>query len=193
MDLLSTLAMHYPDVQVTCIGDSSVYANFTHEAGGPLPSEEELQSHFLEDLKAEQIDELSKACQAEIRRGFTSSALGALAVYDSAEVDQLNLIGTVAATAPTPTAPSGYSVPYAVRKIADGVIQPKTYEVHSYGQFRMVLTDGVTYKLTRLLKFNDKRAYLLNNVALTPEDIEAVTWESVEPAPPPAAAPAPTP
>ena len=169
----------FPNVKVHCKGNETVYTDIIWEDGDSIPSQADLDNAYLVNLKIELINSLSDSCQQDIVSGFTSTALGSINVYDSAEVDQLNLIGTTTATAPTPDYPSGASSPYAVRPMINGVIQPKVYLTHTYANFRKVLYDGSIFKLTRLQKFNNKRAYILNNV-LTEAQVLAITWNSTE-------------
>jgi hypothetical protein len=176
MNYLDCISANYPTVMVDCYGDTFNYNDLNWLGGDPLPLQADLDAIIFMQLVNDKLSELSAACQADIMAGFVSSALGSPNMYDSTEVDQLNLIGAVSATAPTPSAPSGYSNVYAVRPVVNGVIQPKTYIVHSYGQFRQVLADGSAYKSTKLLAFNTKRNYLLT--LTTVADVDAVTWLS---------------
>lgn len=179
MDFIRSLGISYPNVAAVCFGDPTVYANIQWEGEGPFPTEEEMKAEFLLRLKETKVAELSLACQDEIIGGFQSSALGEPAIYDSEQVDQLNLIGAATATGPITGMPDGFQGPYAVRQIVNGVVQPKQYLMHSYSQLREVLLDGFNFKLVRLQKFNNKRDYV-NNVSVTVSDVNAVTWNSVE-------------
>jgi len=176
MNYLDCISENYPTVLVECFDDGFNYETLNWVGGDPLPSKVDLDAIIFKRIVNDKLAELSANCQSDIMAGFISNALGYPCMYGSTEVDQLNLIGAVSATAPTPTAPSGYSNVYAVRPIIDGIVQPKTYIVHSYGQFRQVLADGSAYKSTKLLAFNTKRTYLSS--LTTAEDVNAVTWLS---------------
>lgn len=184
MNYMDCLGGSFPDVKAICFGDPFNYNDIQWEGGDPLPLKEVLDECVLHDTKDAKVKELSLACEKEIIGGFESSALGSPAIYDSERVDQLNLIGAATATGPVPGVPEGFQGPYAVRPVIDGVIQPKQYIMHSYGQLRTVLLDGFNFKLARLQKFNDKRDFI-NNVAVTLADVDAVTWDSVETPPAP--------
>jgi hypothetical protein len=182
IDYMAILGTYYPGVKALCFGDVHVYENIQPEDGSVLPSKVELDAKVVEHAKLQRIQELSDACGAEIVGGFVSDALGEEYVYDAYEVDQINLIGATTGAAPTPAMPSGYVVPYAVRPLGQLGPLPKTYKPHTYAQLREVIADGVTFKLARLTKFNDKRNYITLHCT-TLEEVDAVTWTSVEPTP----------
>ena len=177
IDYVSCLSTAFPSVIVACVGDPMVYENLVWEGGDKLPSKEVLDVAILQQMRDKKIAEMSQACETEITGGFISEALGTPGVYDSEQVDQLNIIGTTTACAPSIEAPEGYPYPYAVREIIDGVVQPKKYVVHTYAQLRRVLFDGAQFKIVRLQKFNMKRDWITNNT-VTADDINAITWES---------------
>lgn len=177
MDYLECISTFFPNVFVECSGDSSLYENIIWVSGSPLPTKAILDDLIYKQAKLDKITELSNACQLDIIGGFTSNALGALNKYDSTEVDQLNLIGAVTATSPTPTDLGGYNSVYACRPIINGVEQSKQYLLHSHFQLRQVLADGAAYKLNELLNFNNKRTAVNN--ATTIAEINAITWSSV--------------
>jgi hypothetical protein len=180
VDYMAVLGEVYPHIEAVCFGDPFVYENIQAEGGSVLPPKDEMDVAVLERIKTLKVAELSEACRNEIISGFTSNALGQDGLYDSYEVDQLNLVGSVSAISPSPNAPNGSAMPYAVRPIVDGVVQPKVYTVHTYAQLRQVMQDGTVFKLTKLQKFNAKRDYVNFNCS-THEQVDAVTWESVEP------------
>jgi hypothetical protein len=177
---MECLGMSFPNVFVICFGNPEVYEDIVWEQGDPLPSKAVLDAQILTNLKTKKIIELSKACESSIIGGFRSSALGIEAIYDSELVDQLNLIGAASAVSPMEGFPDGSSGPYAIRPVINDVIQHKRYEMHTYTQLRNVLLDGYYYKLSCLQKFNDKRDYV-NDVATTFEEVNQITWQSIEP------------
>ncbi len=179
LDYVTAISTFYPDAEVVCIGDPHVYENITWEAGAVLPTKEVLDQTIFNKAIEDQVQALSDACQVQITSGFESSALGYTCIYDSEEVDQLNLIGSVSTISPTPDSPAGYTTPYAVRPVVNGVPQAKEYTVHTYAQLRQVMTDGAQFKLQCLIKFNTKR-YIVQNMCSTIEQILAITWDSIE-------------
>ena len=178
--LLETLSKGWPNVQVSCYGNPDHYEDLVWSAGDAIPPEADIRARAVEFAKLEQIEFLSNECQKDITSGFESSTLGTPHIYDSEEVDQLNLIGAYTTVLGIPSEdPEGYSIPYACRPIIDGVIQPKVYKPHSRNAFARAMVDGSQVKLAKLQKFNYKRNWINNN-AVTVEDIHAVTWASVE-------------
>lgn len=176
-DYVVCISEFYPDLQVSCFGDPTVYENIQVEAGGVLPSQAELDACALTRAKRIRIEDLSEECRANIESGVVSSALGTPHMYDSEQVDQLNATGTTLSISPYSASPDGGSSEYAVRPIVDGVTQAKVYVSHTYLQMRQVMADGVAFKLALLQNFNNKRDYI-NNVAASIADVEAVTWSS---------------
>lgn len=183
MDYLEAIAAFHPDAQVVCIGDPTVYENIVWEQGEPVPTQAVLDATILAQAKTDKIQALSDACQGIITSGFQSSALGYPCIYDSQDVDQINIIGSVTAISPTPDSPAGYSMYYANRPIVNGVTQPKVYTIHTYAQLRQAMTDGAQYKLSCLIKFNTKRDFV-NTYCSTFAEIIAVTWDSTDTPPP---------
>lgn len=106
---------------------------------------------------------LERACAAEIVAGFESTALGSVHRYDSAETDQLNLIGA---------AQLGVALQYRCTEVATSGI--KQHRLHTHAQIAQVLADGATIKMTLLQTLAAKRAQV--EAAQTIEDIEAITW-----------------
>ena len=133
--------------------------------------EADLNAKILDMCKAEKIEELSNACELAITAGFQSSALGDAHIYDSEAVDQINLIGAVAATEPTPASPDGYNIYYACRNVSDGT---KEYHEHTHAQLRQVLADGAQVKLGNLQTFFVKKMAVLACTTLA--EVEAITW-----------------
>jgi len=176
------IGKYFPTVFVHCTGTAingtmlEKYESLIHDGGDYIPSKAVLDDFIFEDLKITAIDNLSTICQDAIRGGFFSSALGSRHIYDSDEVDQLNLIGATTSTLPTPTEPDGGLMYYAVREVIDNITQPKDYKPHTHTQFRQVMADGAAYKLALLMNFNYKRYFISN--ATTPEEVLAITWSS---------------
>jgi len=176
MNYLDCISENFPTVIFVCNGDPHNYDDVEWLGGDELPPKEILDSLIFAKFKNDKIAELSKACNQVIISGFTSNALGYDCIYDSEEVDQLNITGVLTMISPTPDNQMGYSAPYAVRPIVDGVVTPKVYLTHSYFQLRKALTDGGTFKLVMLQKFNDKRD--LVSVADTIDKINNITLMS---------------
>lgn len=103
----------------------------------------------LPSYMLKRITEMSEACRADIVGGFESAALGVSHYYDSDEVDQLNLIGAVAA---------GDTMEYGCHEVLGG---PKVYKSHTHAQLQQVIRDGRNIKLAKLQAFNTKKAQAL--------------------------------
>jgi hypothetical protein len=178
---MEIITANYPGIIITCIGDPTIYENITLVEGVAIPPKADLDALDFQRIISLQIAAMSQACQQQIISGFTCDVFGnGPYEYDSEDVDQINLLGSVAIAQPTPSNPAGMSVQYAARRYIDGVPeQPKQYYLHTYEQIRGVMVNGGLWKLGLLLKFNTKRVYLL---ACTDEATAlAVTWDSVEP------------
>lgn len=173
-NLLDAIGEFYPELQVSCFGDPDNYGDLVSEDSQSLPSESELRGRILQGRKTAKIAELSALCARYIMDGFVSTALGSPHKYDAEDVDQINILGALAATGPRPDYPDGSSMPYAVRPVVDGVYQPKLYTLHTHAQLKQVVADGAAYKLTCLQHFNELR----NDVAAatTLQEIDAVVW-----------------
>jgi hypothetical protein len=174
MSLIALLGKHYPGVKAHCIGDDGIYSNITWDGGDPLPPEQELLDLILLETKSKKINEHSNYCAQLILSGFTSNALGSPHGYDSEDVDQINILGALAASGPRPSHPDGVSLPYAARPIVDGVYMPKIYIAHTHEQLKQVVVDGAAYKLGCLQHFNELRDDV--NAAATLQEVEAVVW-----------------
>lgn len=174
---IQIIGLLYPNVQCTSINDGSIYSDLIWISGDLIPAQATLDAAIFTNLQNDTISSLSDACQFDIISGFTSSALGSPYRYDSGDVDQINLLGTVAKTSPTTANPDGTSFYYAVRPIVNGIIQPKQYIPHTYSQLRQVLDDGANYKLSELITFNTKRNYVYSLTTI--EALKLVTWDSV--------------
>lgn len=173
--LIEVLADEYPGVEVVCYGNPDNYSDLIWQAGPPVPAEAELLQAQLTRIKKVKVRELSDACAEDIMSGFVSIALGSEHLYDSEDVDQINLIGaTMMLNATSDTNGVEPSTPYAVRSIVDGVTQPKQYLLHTRSQLQAVVIAGSAVKLYKLQKFNNKRDYI--NAALLISDVTAVNW-----------------
>lgn len=163
---IEAISAFYPNYQVSAI--SNEYADINWGTNAPI-LQSVLDSKILEITKNKKIQELSDKCEAAIIAGFESSAVGEPHVYDSEAVDQINLIGAVASTAPTPAEPMGYPIYYACRDVTTGA---KEYHEHTHFQLRQVLADGAQVKLTHLQAFHMKRMMVM--AATTLEQIAAI-------------------
>lgn len=171
MDYVTLIGIEYPDIEVHVIGDANNYDNITW-----LNPEQQIPKNILDEkriarLKKDKINDLSNKCEQAIIGGFISNALGIDHLYDSEEVDQINLIGAVASTGPIPANPNGYSIYYACRDVNTGI---KSYLEHSYLQLRQVMDDGAQFKLGHLQRFHALRTQVQE--AITEEQINAINW-----------------
>lgn len=166
---LDVISNYYPTIQVSATGPN--YEDITWSHGGPI-AKNELEDKMIDLAKDKKVEELSYACERAIIGGFLSSALGSSHVYDSEEVDQINLLGAVAAASPTPDQPQGFSIYYACRDVQTGI---KSYAEHSYVQLRTVLNDGSLFKLYHLQTFHTKRVQVW--ACQTLEEIDLISWD----------------
>lgn len=119
----------------------------------------------LTELKEQKINMVNTNCKKEIVSGFTSSALGTEHVYQSEEVDQLNLIGAVMANV------DDYFK--CGVKDANGDVT-WTYELHTVAQLQQVLQDGKSIKLALLQKAGTLKEQV--RAATTKADVDAIVW-----------------
>ena len=175
LDYVTCIGEYFPNVCVVCLGDPNTYTDITWISGDPLPSQAELDLKIFEQVRDDKVAAMSKACQEEIIHGFRSSALGYECIYDSEEVDQINITGVFTMISPTIEHPNGTESIYAVRPVIGGVVQPKVYVNHTFPQLRAALVDGGNFKLELLQRFNDKRDII--NSLTTIAEIDAITWE----------------
>lgn len=171
MDYITLIGIEYPNIEVTATEDPEIYENVIWLNPLDTISKVDLDARKLLVLKREKTISLSEDCKQIIISGFTSSALGSSMLYDSEEVDQLNLIGTVSTTAPTPAAASGYDSLYACRDVGTGI---KEYRLHTHYQLRQVMSDGAIFKMQQLQKFHLLRIQVES--ATTEEEINGIKW-----------------
>lgn len=104
-------------------------------------SEEEMVADgtlALSSIQERVANSINALCAEKIISGFESSALGEAHIYDSEDVDQINLIGSVAA---------GGTVYYKCQRKSDGV---KDFLPHTNTQIKKVLNDGSLRKVALL-------------------------------------------
>ncbi len=180
MDYMACLGSSYPTVFATCIGDPTEYENLQWESGDALPPEDDMIVMNFNNVVADQVNYISNLCQGAIMAGFISSALGTPHQYASGQLDQINLMGAVMSTAPTPANPAGSSIYYKCGAVVGGVIQTYNYHLHTSAQMQQLWADAVNYKMAQLQVFNTKQLYLLSlsSTTNTLSDIAAVTWTS---------------
>ncbi len=171
MDYITLIGIEYPNIEVAAINDPNIYENIIWINPLDTISKVDLDARRLLVIKRDRLVELSETCKNVIISGFTSAALGADHIYDSEEVDQLNLIGATTAASPTPTSPGGYNSLYACRDTSTGV---KDYKLHSHYQLRQVMADGSTFKLTQLQKFHLLRTQV--EAAVTEQEVLDIKW-----------------
>lgn len=117
-----------------------------------------------------QIEDVSRACEADIVSGFTSSALGTEHAYQSDRDDQLNLVGAVS---------TGTDMTFKC-KDSNGVWD---YKLHTTAQLQQVMNDGAASKHLKLERFNQLKndVYaIVDDTSLTDDEkrtqISAITW-----------------
>lgn len=169
VNYMHIVGTYYPEKQCYTTGTVDNYYSIVWMDNIPI-SKAELDSKLLEDAKVQKIQELSDACQTAIVSGFLSSALGTPRLYDSQEVDQLNLVGATTATDKGETQAFD-SIYYACR---DPLTGKKSYELHSNAQLKQILRDGANIKLMFLQQFNTKRQRVYE--ATTLEQVSSIAW-----------------
>ncbi|EKT4494002.1 hypothetical protein QEM27_001709 [Pseudomonas putida] len=123
----------------------------------------------LEDRHTAKFTEINQRCEAAIRAGFWSAALGSPYLYSSQLEDQLNLTGVVLLAQPSP---------YACRDEQGH----KEFRLHSAEQLLQVSGDFTVYKLQHLQRANMLKQQLDQALAAVDRDaLEAVTWEGAQP------------
>ena len=171
MDYVTLIGEEYPDIEVHVIGNANDYDNITWLNPAQQIPKATLDERKLVLIKKNKIIDLSNSCEKAIIGGFISNALGADHLYDSEEVDQINLIGAVTSTAPTVAEPNGYSSYYACRDVSTGI---KSYIEHSHFVLRQVMADGALFKLNLLQRFHMFRSQVEG--AVDEEQINAIIW-----------------
>ena len=136
------------------IRDSRVVAYLA--LGYTIPTED------ISEYKQQKITEINSKCAETIMDGFISSALGEPYLYDSAEVDQLNLIGAISLN---------MDLPYRCTKIGTG---SKEFYLHSAAQLRQVGLDGAMFKLYNLEKAATLKS--LVNPCTTTVELSNISW-----------------
>lgn len=115
----------------------------------------------LEEVKERKIAEIKSACNAVIRSGFQSDALGSVHSYSSDLEDQLNLIGARLSNTPLTFGCTDNT-------------NKKTQKSHTAAQLKKVFDDGLARKHQLMSRF-----YLLKGqveVAVTKQAVEAIVW-----------------
>ncbi|TVO70915.1 hypothetical protein FHP88_15795 [Sedimenticola selenatireducens] len=117
----------------------------------------------LVDIKASKLEEMLDACEAQIRAGFISNALGDDHLYDTAkDSDQLNLIAAGL---------GGIDIPFTCTKLSDGV---KAQRLHTAVQITQVYTAASAEKVRLLGVMDSLRTAISTAVSVV--DVEAITW-----------------
>lgn len=142
------------------IGASYANGVFT-PAPGPVPT--------LAEAKTAQISALSAACQAEIYKGFASSALGATYTYPASDTDQRNLIALVTSSL-LPNLPSNWTVPFWCADTSGAWAMRE----HTAAQIQKAGSDGQA-AITALRLQNAKLAAEVA-AATAVEAVQAIVW-----------------
>lgn len=168
LNYVDAIATYCSGIVVSTIGDGDPtnYENLMVVSGEELPAQEVLDSYVFLMYKTTKIVEFSEQCRTELLGGFGSDVYesGVTRYYDSYEVDQLNLIGLVAA---------GQDALYACRETKDSI--HKSYYMHTSGMLLQLLQDGRDWKTEKLQKFNNKKEEIL--VCSGYEGVDAISWD----------------
>lgn len=125
----------------------------------------ELIAPSIDVIKSTKTNEINTKCSNEITAGFKSNALGSEHIYQSEQIDQLNLIGVV-------TAGQDDYFKCGVAD-ADGNIV-WNYEMHTITQLQNVLKDGKAIAQALLQKANTLKVQVAN--AQTIDEVNAIQW-----------------
>lgn len=127
----------------------------------------------IDDIKKEKTNEINKKCSDEITAGFKSNALGSEYIYQSEQIDQLNLIGVV-------TAGQDDYFKCGVQSIEldennqETIVVNWDYKMHTIAQLQNVLKDGKAIAQTLLQKANALKVQVAN--ATTIDEVNAIQW-----------------
>jgi hypothetical protein len=170
LNYVALVSLYYPTKQIKCIGSPALYQSIVWSDNVPI-TQTDLHDKYITRLKVLKTDDLNELCEETIRGGCTSSALGSPHWYDMEEVDQINAIGSLLSTLPTPGQPNGGTTMYACK---DVITKAKLYKLHTYAQMAKLVTDGVQFKLSCLQHVFEKRMEVANST--TKEQILAINW-----------------
>ena len=116
----------------------------------------------LDQIKGAKKSDLSDRCNAQIKAGFTSDALGTTHGYGGALEDQINLIGS---------AMLGMDVIYICTDLQTNL---KNATPHTAAQIKKVLVDGSIVKLALIQKYRTLVDTV--NSATTAVQVNAINW-----------------
>lgn len=174
LDADNRAAMGIEEIADPALPDSTTYT-WTENDDGSL----NVTLKALGDVKADQVAQLSAACQSAIYAGFTSNALGAAHTYPFGDLDQTNLTGSVLLSTLAAAGAPGWITPFLC---ADGS-GVWAYRPHTQSQIQQAGTDAANAKLANLIK-NATKAAQINAVATTSDPVadiaavRAITWAS---------------
>lgn len=147
------------------------YDETTTELRVLTPQELDTLPDRVANAKIQKLSELTSGCSKAITSGFSSMAQGTLHWYDATEVDQINLISSIASAAPTPVNPDGLTQFYPCRDDASGL---KEFHSHTYKQLLQVAADGGKSRILYLQRLAYKKIEL--EQAQTVTQINNITW-----------------
>lgn len=173
INYLDIIGSMFPGIEVYSTGDPSNYEAIVWSDPLNIIPKEDLDTACLAKTKEEVIKYLSDECEKAIIGGFESNALGSPYIYDSEQVDQINLLGAVSATVPTEEAPNGHSMYYACR---DPITHIKDYQLHTHEQIKYVMITGAQFKLSKLQHFHALRT--LVNAQTDHTTVRLITWDT---------------
>lgn len=168
INYIELIANSYPNVGASCNGDPSNYEDIIWD--NEIISKEELDINYVDFLKETKISELSLMARASIIIGFKSDALnpGYLRHYDGNIEDQLNIAGA--------TMVSFGSEDAFLYPSRDIETMTKSYINHTPSQMIKVASDGASFKLNILKRFNDLRNHILSLNEVS--EINSVNWDT---------------
>jgi hypothetical protein len=128
----------------------------------PIPTDEQLETAWLIQMKEEKMKELNSAYSNELMNGFTTNATGSPIQFKYGEIDQLNFTKRTNAVALGTSDPS---FPFGT---VDGVFTFTT------DQWKLIAKDAENHEMTVYNKLVEKRNEV--DAAQSPSDVDLIVW-----------------
>ncbi len=166
-DVVGTVHLYDPRPEVDAVEiPDDVYAGYVASGDGWLPPPD---TRSLDETKTGKVGELRAACASAITGGYVSSALGSPHHYPSGDVDQRNMLGSVAASL-LPDVGPGWTTPFWCRDEAG----EWSFTAHSAAEIQRAGGDGRLHVIdcqTRLAEILE-RLY----AAVDATEVASITW-----------------
>ncbi|WP_120870750.1 hypothetical protein [Helicobacter pylori] len=137
---------------------NAIHLNIITSDNQEIPTKEQvlqkLQEITLKKKKQELEKEINAICKEKILKGFRSSVLGNVHVYDLTLEDQANLQALVLANIDSV---------FRCAEVSNGVTGAKTYKKHTKAQILQLSNEALTFK-QKLIIFYGREKELLNAI-----------------------------